>query len=84
MFGACGNRITFSMSHGDADVILAEPGLMKLSDGFVGVETILEHADDGRSWLSFHGRNTLQSVFQKPTETQNPAMILYLLNLNIR
>jgi hypothetical protein len=72
------------MSHSDADVILAEPGLVKLSDGFVGVETILEHADDGRSWLSFHGQNTLQRVFQKASKTQKSLLILYLLNLNIR
>ncbi len=27
----------------------------KLGDGLVGVETILEHADYGRTLLSFHG-----------------------------
>jgi hypothetical protein len=42
------------MPHGDADLALIEPGLVKLGDGFVGVETVLEHADDGGSLLSFH------------------------------
>ena len=84
MLGACGIRHAFGVSHGDADLVLVEPGLVKLGDGFVGVETILEHADDGRTLLSFHGRITLQSVFQKASATQDSVLILYLLNFNIR
>ena len=37
---------TFGMSHRDTDLALIEPGLVKLSDGFVGVSSILENADD--------------------------------------
>ena len=75
------SECAFGVPHGDADVIFVEAGLVKLGDGFIGVETILEHADDGRSWLSFHGRITLQSMFPKTFKTQNSVVILYLFNL---
>ena len=31
-----------------------KPGLMELVDGFVSVESVLEHADDDGTLLSFH------------------------------
>lgn len=55
MFAACGIRPIFGVSHGDADMVFVETSVMKLGDGLVGVETILEHADYGRTLLSFHG-----------------------------
>jgi hypothetical protein len=38
---------TFGVLHGNADLALVEPGLVKFSDGLIGVSSILEHADDG-------------------------------------
>lgn len=55
MFAAGGIRSIFGVPHGDADMVFVETRLMKLGDGLVGVATILEHADYGRTLLSFHG-----------------------------
>jgi hypothetical protein len=53
---ACGIYSTFSALHGNADLALIEPGLVKLGDGLFGVIPVFKHADDGRTLLSFHGR----------------------------
>ena len=65
MPGACGVRHSFGMFHRDADLALVEPGLVKLGDGFVGMEAVFEDADDGRTLLSIHGCFTVQIVFQR-------------------
>jgi hypothetical protein len=42
--------------HDNADLALVEPGLVKLSDGSIGVSSIHKHADYGGTFLSIHGR----------------------------
>ena len=58
----CGGRpdLPFGVSHGDADLVLAEPGLQQFADGLIGLLAVLEDADDGRVLLgcsheSYHG-----------------------------
>ena len=73
----CGCDIipTFGVSHGDADLALVEPGLVKLGDGFVGVESVLEHADDGGTLLSFHVKPSEQiSGRSKGSCSENPII----------
>ena len=52
------------MTHGDADLVVAEAGLLEIGDGLVGVAAVLEDTDDGRALLGDgHGvrRNHLPS-----------------------
>jgi hypothetical protein len=46
------------------DWFLAEPGLVKLGDGLVGVESVLKHADYGGNSLSIHRCHVVQIAFQ--------------------
>ena len=54
----------FGVSHGDADLVLGESGLVELGDGLIGVEAVLEHADDRGALLSIHGQSNEQITFQ--------------------
>ena len=65
MLGACSIRHSFGMFHRNADLALVKPSLVKLGDGFVGMEAVFEDADDGRTLLSIHGYFTVQSLFQR-------------------
>ena len=49
----CGGRsdLPFGVSHGDADLVLAEPGLQQFADGLIGLLAVFEDADDGRMLL---------------------------------
>ena len=38
---------TFGVLHKNADLALTKPGLVKLSDSFVGVSFVFKDADDG-------------------------------------
>ena len=58
----------FGVSHGDADLGLGEPGLVKLGDGLIGVEAVLEHADDGGTLLSIHGCIKQQILFRSASK----------------
>ena len=60
-----GNADAVGMSHGDANLGLSESRLVKLGDGFVGMEAVFEDADDGGTLLSIHGCFTVQSLFQR-------------------
>ena len=62
VLGGCGIRLAFGVSHGDADLALVEPGLVEFGDGLVGVESVLEHADDGGTLLSFHNLIFIQQI----------------------
>src|SRR4051794_31938375 len=42
------------MTHGDADLVVAEAGPLELGDGLVGVAAVLEDSDDGRALLGCH------------------------------
>jgi hypothetical protein len=42
------------MTHGHADLVVAEAGLLELGDGLVGMASVLEDPDDGRSLLGCH------------------------------
>ena len=61
------SSIALGVTHGDADLGLRESRLVKLGDGLVGVETVLEHADDCRTFLSIHGEVYLQ-IWVRVTE----------------
>jgi hypothetical protein len=52
---ACVSSCTFGVLHDNADLVLLETGLVKLSVGFIGVSSILKHADDRRTFFSIHG-----------------------------
>ena len=41
-----GITCTFGVLHKNADLALTEPGLVKLSDSFIGVSFVFKHADD--------------------------------------
>ena len=57
LIGGIGDVV--GMTHGDANLGLSESRLVKVGDGFVGVETVLENADDGGTFLSIHKVNPL-------------------------
>ena len=54
----------FGVSHGDPNLGLGESRLVELGDGLIGVETVLEHADDCGALLSIHGQSNKQITFQ--------------------
>ena len=47
---------TSGVLHDNADLALIEPGLVKLSDGLIGVSFVFKHADDCGTLLSIHVR----------------------------
>jgi hypothetical protein len=55
VLNACDIFSRFRISHGNADLPMPEPGLAKLGDGSIGVETVLKHAGCDRRLSSFHG-----------------------------
>ena len=50
------------MTHGDADLIVAEAGRPEIRDRAIGMLSILEDADDGRTLL--HGHRFLLAWIQ--------------------
>ena len=48
----------FGVPHGDADLVLAEPGLHEFADGLVGLVAVLEDADDGGALLGSDHRSS--------------------------
>jgi len=42
------------VTHGDADLVVAEAGSLEVSNGLVGVTALLEDSDDSRTLVCLH------------------------------